>query len=41
MADEIALLTGEDITDILSELIDLEIEGVVKSLAGKMYGLTD
>lgn len=41
MADEIALQTGEDISVILSELIDLEIDGYVEALAGKMYGLKD
>ena len=39
LADEIAVRTDEDISDVLSALIELEIEGVVSALAGKMYGL--
>lgn len=38
-ADEIAEKTGEDIADVLSELIELELDGIVTALAGKMYGI--
>ena len=39
LADEIAVKTDEDISEVLSALIEMEIEGVVIALAGKMYGL--
>ena len=39
LADEIAAQTEENISDILSALIELELEGTVTALAGKMYGL--
>lgn len=39
LADELAAETGEDISEVLSALIELELEGVVTALAGKMYSL--
>ena len=39
LADEIAAKTDEDISMVLSALIEMEIEGIVTALAGKMYGL--
>ena len=39
LADEIAAQTEMNITDVLAELTELEMFGVVKSLPGKMFGL--
>ncbi|MGN0601309.1 MAG: DNA-processing protein DprA [Oscillospiraceae bacterium] len=39
LADEIALKTGEDISTVLSELVELELDGRVVALAGKTYGI--
>ena len=39
LADGIAELLGEDISKVLSELTVLELEGYVKSLPGKMFGV--
>ena len=39
LADEIAEHLGVDITTVLSELIELEIDGMVTALPGKMYSI--
>ena len=37
LADEIAGLTGMEISDVLSVLTDLEISGAVRAMAGQRY----
>ena len=39
LADELAVKSGLDITEVFGLLTELELEGYVKSYAGKMYGL--
>ena len=39
LADELAAKSGLDITEVLGLLTELELEGYVRSYAGKMYGL--
>ncbi|MGN0594287.1 MAG: DNA-processing protein DprA [Hominimerdicola sp.] len=39
LADEISAMTGMDISETLATLTELEIEGLVKSLPGKLFGI--
>lgn len=39
--DEIILKTGEDVATVLSELIELELEGMIVAYPGKIYGLAE
>ena len=39
LADEISAVTGKNISEPLSALTELEINGVVKSFPGKMFGI--
>ena len=39
LADEIAAVLEKDISEVFAELTELELNGYVASLPGKMYGL--
>lgn len=39
LVDEIAVNTETEISEVLSELTELELLGIVKALAGRMYGI--
>ena len=39
IVDEIVVVTGEDVSSVLSELIELELEGIIKAFPGKIYGI--
>ncbi|MDE6148484.1 MAG: DNA-protecting protein DprA [Ruminococcus sp.] len=39
IVDEIVFKTGEDVSIVLSELIELELKGIIKAFPGKIYGI--
>lgn len=39
IVDEIVVKTGEDVSLVLSELIELELKGIIKAFPGKIYGI--
>lgn len=39
LVDEIVIKTGEDVSTVLSNLIELELEGIIKAYPGKVYGI--
>lgn len=39
LIDEIVFKTGEEISSVLSELIELELDGIIRAFPGKIYGI--